>query len=100
MFVIAAVAANPKGLDLAWSFLQEKWSTLVETYNGGFLLNRVVSAVVSGFISSEKEQEAREFFDARPCPAIKRALEQSLEKIQINRAWLERDGDAVVQWLQ
>eukprot|EP01094_Clydonella_sp_ATCC50884_P018431 TRINITY_DN3410_c0_g1_i1.p1 TRINITY_DN3410_c0_g1~~TRINITY_DN3410_c0_g1_i1.p1 ORF type:complete len:545 (+),score=171.06 TRINITY_DN3410_c0_g1_i1:258-1892(+) len=99
VFVIGGVAANPKGRDLAWEFLKEKWTQLVETYNGGFLLSRVVSSCVANFITEEEEVAVRTFFDANPSPAIKRALDQALETVQNNRSWLARDGDALVAFL-
>ena len=42
VFVIGGVTGTADGREMAWRFLQERWSTLHERYSGGFLLARLI----------------------------------------------------------
>jgi len=40
-----------------------------------------------------------EFFRSHPVPAAERTIRQSLERIQSNAVWLQRDSEPIRQWL-
>jgi hypothetical protein len=98
VFVIAGVAANPKGRELAWKFVQEKWTELFTRYDGGFLLSRLVQTTCADFTTEEKAKEVEAFFAAHKAPAAERAVKQSVEKIRSNARWLANDGEAMGKW--
>lgn len=89
--VIASVANNPLGRDLAWSFFKDNWKFLSEKFQGGFLLRRLVKCVTENFSSEEKALETEEFFKTHNVPNTKRSVEQSIETVRLNAAWLKRD---------
>ena len=47
----------------------------------------------SAFTTEEKREDVERFFRDHPAPAAERTIQQSLERIRINIAWLERNRD-------
>ncbi len=93
IFVVAAVAANNRGKDLAWEFLKEQWDEFDRRYGGGgFGLMRLV-AITNGFTTNERRDDVAAFFEAHPTPAAERTIRQALERIALNVAWLDRNRD-------
>jgi len=95
---VTAVAENPAGRDLAWSFVQANWAKFVDMYQGGFLLNRLVKGVASVFATDAKAKEIEAFYAVNPCPSANRALDQALEIIRNNEKWLARDAATIRAW--
>jgi puromycin-sensitive aminopeptidase len=94
--VVAGVAANPKGRDLAWEFVKANWEEFDRRYGGGgFLLMRLIESVTSHFAALSKEEEVAEFFLAHPAPSAARTVQQCLERIRINARWLMRNREAL-----
>ncbi|XP_072032705.1 puromycin-sensitive aminopeptidase-like [Amphiura filiformis] len=100
VFVIGGVTGHKEGKELAWKFVQDKWSSLHERYSGGFLLSRLVQTTTEGFVSEEKALEVEAFFKEHKAPAAERTIKQSLENIRLNKAWLARDAASIHQWLK
>lgn len=85
---VFGLAVSKEGRETAWTWLQDKWEHISNTWSG-FLITRFVSAVVSPFASFEKAKEVEEFFASRTKPAIARTLKQSLERVYINAQWVQ-----------
>ena len=93
IFVVAAVAANHRGRNLAWDFLKEKWDEFDRRYgSGGFGLMRLV-AITNAFTSTAMRDDVAAFFAEHPTPAAERTIRQALERIALNAAWLERNRE-------
>ncbi len=87
--VITAVAANLRGRQLAWQFVQDNWGEFDRRYgDGGFGLMRLVS-ICSNFVDAAKLTEVETFFQEHPAPAAERTIRQALERIRLNAKWLE-----------
>jgi len=98
--VVAGVAMNPHGRELAWEFVQAHWSEFDQRYGGGgFLLTRLIESVTSSFTTLAKEREVAEFFLRHPVPSATRTIQQCLERIRINTRWLFRNRTDVAAWL-
>ena len=98
--VIVGVAINNPGLgrDLAWAFIQEHWDELYRRYApSGFLIRRLVQ-VSEGFTTPARAKEVQAFFRRRSAPEVARAVQQSLEKVRINTAWLTRNAADLRRW--
>ena len=52
-----------------------------------------------GFVGEDKAQDVDQFFKQNPVASAERTLKQSLEAIRMNTKWLERDGQAIKEWL-
>ncbi len=98
IFVVAAVAANHQGTDLAWDFLKEQWDEFDRRYGGGgFGLMRLV-AITNSFTTNEKRDDVSAFFEAHPTPAAERTIRQALERIALNVAWLDRNRQELARY--
>ena len=97
--ILMGVGGNLRGLNLTWEFMKSNWPELERRYaGGGFAIMRLVS-ITGAFASEEAAQDVRSFFEEHPTPAATRAIQQSLERIELNRLWLERNRDELAEWL-
>ncbi|XP_055910052.1 puromycin-sensitive aminopeptidase [Eupeodes corollae] len=99
VFVVVAVAMNPKGRDMTWEYFKENYPKLLEQYQGGFLLVRLIKYLIENFASEEKALEVEEFFRTRDFPGTERTVSQSVETIRLNAAWLKRDLQSLTEYL-
>ncbi len=96
--VISSVASNLKGRDVAWEFVKANWEELDRRYgDGGFALMELVS-VGGRFTTRERLDDVRAFFDANPVPGADRTVRQSLERTELNIAFLDRNRDGLAAW--
>ena len=96
--LVASIAANPKGRDLAWEFVKSNWGEFDRRYGGGgFGLMRLVS-ICSHFSSQEKADEVDSFFSEHPAPAAERTIRQALERVSLNIKWLEINRPLLTDW--
>ncbi len=97
--LVSVVAGNNHGgTELAWEFIKDNWAELDRRYGeGGFAMMRLVS-VAGGFTTPEARQEVEEFFQSHPTPAATRTIQQSLERIDLNVRWLERNREDMAAW--
>lgn len=99
--VLAVVSHNPVGRLLAWRFVRENWSTLLDMFGqGSFSMDVIISEVVSHFSTRFDYSEVKAFFNKVDVGVGAQALNQSLEKIRANIYWRENIESSVVQWLQ
>jgi len=100
--VICAVAGNTStklSSDLAWQFVKESWSTISSRYSSGFLITRLCKTVPEGFATQEDYDDVDKFFKEHPVPAAQRSIQQALESIQVNKAWLHKDEKSLTKYL-
>jgi tricorn protease interacting factor F2/3 len=83
-------AANPYGKNILWPWLKKNWKGIrVKVGAGSPLLNRIVASI-SGVADASMQNEIKAFFKNNPTPGTERTLEQTLERIRINDAFLHR----------
>ncbi|XP_069697519.1 puromycin-sensitive aminopeptidase isoform X2 [Periplaneta americana] len=99
VFVIISVAMTKRGRELAWSFFKENWQELMNRYQGGFLLARLVKYTTENFASEEHATEVEAFFRDHYSPGTERTVQQSCETIRLNAAWLQRDRENIHKYL-
>ncbi|KAG9511390.1 Puromycin-sensitive aminopeptidase, partial [Fragariocoptes setiger] len=99
VFVIISVAMTKHGRDSAWSLLKEKKEEFISRYESGFLIARLVKYLTENFASEEKAAEVSEFFEKNNFPGAERVVQQSLETIRLNAAWLKRDSASIKDFL-
>ena len=98
--LVSVVAGNIHGgTELAWEHVKSNWAEFDRRYGtGGFALMRLVG-ITGGFTTPEARRDVEEFFQANPAPAASRGIKQSLERIELNIRWLERNREDLAQWL-
>lgn len=100
VFAIMSVAVNSKGRLPAWEFFKKNWKILLNRYDGGFLLARLVKYTTENFVTEEKAKEVEEFFKEHPTPGTERTIQQAVESIRMHAAWLARDQAAIESFLK
>lgn len=99
VFAIMSVGLSYKGRLMAWNFFKEKWKTLLDRYEGGFLLARLVKFTTENFVTEEQAKDVESFFEGHPTPGTERTVQQCVESIRLNAAWLTREKDSIRKYL-
>ncbi len=95
---VVMVAGSRHGREIAWDFMKANWDEFDRRYGeGGFALMRLVG-VTSGFITPERREDVERFFTDHPVPGAERSVRQSLERISLNIAWLDKNRDELARW--
>jgi len=55
------------------------------------MVGRLVKNVTENFVTESKAQEVERFFAQNSFPGTERTVQQSVEGIRLNEAWLKRD---------
>lgn len=84
---------------IAWEFVKNNWAFLNSRYSTGFMIMDLVKATTEGFSSKEMYDDVKEFFISNPTPGAIRTIQQSLENILKNEAWLKRDEKILKEFL-
>ncbi|XP_041987811.1 puromycin-sensitive aminopeptidase [Aricia agestis] len=100
VFVIVSVAVSRNGRDLAWEFFKSHWQEFMNRYEGGFLLARLVKSTTENFASEAMAREVEAFFADHVSPGTERSVQQALETVRLNAAWLRRDLAGATAYLQ
>ncbi|CAH1959838.1 unnamed protein product [Acanthoscelides obtectus] len=98
VFVIAAVAISTKGSEMAWQFFKDHWDEISERFSG-YLLNRLIKYLTENFASEAMAKDVEEFFTHHKAPGCERIVQQSVETILLNAAWLKRDSEDIRKYL-
>ncbi|XP_069970729.1 puromycin-sensitive aminopeptidase isoform X1 [Penaeus vannamei] len=99
VFVIISVAMTAPGRSAAWAFFKKHHEDLVDRYEGGYLVTRLIKYITENFATEDMASEVEAFFQERQIPGTERTVQQSLETIRLNAAWLQRDQDAIKKYL-
>lgn len=100
VFVIVSVAINPRGRDMTWNYFKENWKVLLDRYEGGFLLSRLIKYLTENFSTEERALEVELFFKEHEFPGTERTVSQSIETIRLNVQWLKRDLEGISAYLK
>ena len=100
VFVIGGLCGSLAGRRAAWQHLRNNWSVLCNRFSGLFLLGRLIKMVLAGFAREQDAVEAEAFFAVNEAPSAERAISQAVEHIRVNASHLERDREAIVDFLK
>jgi puromycin-sensitive aminopeptidase len=96
--VIGGVAGNRIGRPMAWKFLQDNWDEIDRRYgSGGFGIMSLVG-LTGGFTTLDRAAEVEAFFAEHPAPSAARTVQQSLERIRLSAAWLDKNRAPLAAW--
>src|SRR3989338_9822074 len=96
--MIGVVTANPDGTDIAWGFIKRNWKTFQKRYTGSRELAHLLEPLgISTSLHTGRDIAA--FLKKNPAPGTERTVQQVLERIRSNAAWLKRDRKKMAQFL-
>ncbi|CAG8520004.1 9044_t:CDS:10 [Paraglomus brasilianum] len=92
--------SNRKARRPLWAFIKANWNKFYERYSKSMtLFGNIVRFGTQNFASEADIADIENFFKGKDTKDITRPLQQSIEKIRSNAAWLERDAKDVKDWL-
>ncbi|XP_076261185.1 endoplasmic reticulum aminopeptidase 1-like isoform X2 [Rhynchophorus ferrugineus] len=99
--VLEVVAANPEGKLLAWRHLKAYWPTMHSLFgNSTTMMGSLISAVTAHLSTPYDYYEVTTYFNGMNVGSASRALQQSLEIIQLNINWLNKNKEEIYTWLR
>ena len=54
--------------------------------------------IAQEFTTPEAVKDVERFFRGREAPEVRRTVQQSIEKIRVNAAWLKNNGKDLARW--
>lgn len=98
--ILSGVGVNPFGRNIFMKNLKSNWQTLLSRYgDGGMALSRVVKDI--GYSPEKKHlQDYKKFFMKNDAPGAKRAIEQTIEKMEANILYLQRELPNIKEFLK
>jgi puromycin-sensitive aminopeptidase len=98
--ILSSVGSNPLGRNIWLKCIKQNWETLVSRYGqGGLTLGRAIKAI-GGSAETKHLEELKKFFKTHEAPGAKRSIDQVLERIEGNIAWLKRDGKIIEKFFK
>jgi puromycin-sensitive aminopeptidase len=95
-FVLMRLIGNRAARERAWSFVQKRWARLVRRVPP-MLASRLVEATPA--LGPKHRRGVAAFFRAHPLPTGSRAVEQALERFDLDAAFCKSAAKGLVQWL-
>ena len=93
-FLVNAALANLHHGDKAWAWLTERWGELLEKFPDNSHARMIESVSV---LPSSVAAEVRTFLSEHPVKAGQKTVEQTLERLDVNVAFREREGARLAQ---
>ncbi|MFA7310175.1 MAG: M1 family metallopeptidase [Candidatus Paceibacterota bacterium] len=97
--MISSVIVNPAGNDAAWAFITAHWKALSLRYAASRELSYLL-APMEVSTSTKRAKEIEAFLRKHPAPGTGRTVQQILEHIHSNAAWLSRDKKSLAAFLR
>ncbi len=95
--VLARLLANPAARAAAWAFTKQHWARLRRRMPP-MLATRLVEATPA--LGARARADVARFFRAHPLPAGARALEQALERFELDAAFCRLARRDLARWLE
>ena len=96
---LAIALSSRRSKHLAWKFVKQNWKYLLSKFgDGGHVLSRIASALET-FSTEKVASDISQFFKANPAPGAERSIQQSLEQIRANAAWIKKDREILFKFL-
>ena len=102
--LIASVAYNKVGRDLAWNWLRGNWEEIHEYFKSGSVSSAgtIISSCASAFNKEFELKELQEFYNEKlsELGTGQRTTESALLKTRANIDWMKRHYKEIVDWLK
>ncbi|XP_066237978.1 endoplasmic reticulum aminopeptidase 1 [Saccopteryx leptura] len=100
--ILRAVGRNPVGYQLAWQFLRENWNKIVQKFElGSPSIAFMVMGTTNQFSTRARLEEVKGFFSSlKENGSQLRCVQQTIETIEENIRWMDKNFDKIRVWLQ
>jgi len=102
--VMGGVGRKTIGRTLTWDFVRDNWDSIKSYYSGfaATFIGRTIKYTTSSFTTKFELQQLKEFQESRKSElgSSTRDVEQAVESVENNVAWMERNYDNILNWLK
>ena len=102
--LIAGVAGNKIGRDLAWNWVRGNWPQIYKYYLSGSISSagRLVGFCASAFNKEFELKELKDFYEKKvnELGFGKRSTESAIQTTEANVAWMSKHYARIVEWLE
>ncbi|KAM6148825.1 endoplasmic reticulum aminopeptidase 1 isoform 2-T2 [Erethizon dorsatum] len=100
--ILTLIGRNPVGYPLAWQFLRENWNKLVQKFElGSSAIAQMVMGTTNQFSTRTQLAEVKGFFHSLEENGSQlRCVQQTIETIEENIRWMDKNFDKIRMWLQ
>lgn len=100
--ILRSIGRNPVGYPLAWQFLRENWNKLIEKFDlGSPAIAYMVTGTTDQFSTRARLEEVKGFFSSlKENGSQLRCVQQTIETIEENIRWMDKNFDKIRLWLQ
>ncbi|XP_027257655.1 endoplasmic reticulum aminopeptidase 1 [Cricetulus griseus] len=100
--ILILIGRNPVGYPLAWKFLRENWNKLVQKFElGSTTISYMVLGTTDQFSTRARLEEVKGFFSSlKENGSQLRCVQQTIEAIEENIRWMEKNFEKIRLWLQ
>lgn len=96
---LAGLLRNEFAREQTWQWYQDNWDWLSNAFKDGHIYS-YLAQVLGFFVDEEKVKEIQDFFQNKDTTGLERSLEQSIERIEYQAMWRERDLEDILNYLQ
>ncbi|KDE05956.1 hypothetical protein MVLG_03642 [Microbotryum lychnidis-dioicae p1A1 Lamole] len=96
----AWLSMNPLAKRKLWGLLKSNFDALIKRLDGNFQAPYIFGKAFNTFTTDKDADEVEHFFEGKDTHIFQQALDQGLEAIRANAAWLRRDRKDLRTWLQ
>uniref|UniRef100_A0A665WXQ4 Aminopeptidase n=1 Tax=Echeneis naucrates TaxID=173247 RepID=A0A665WXQ4_ECHNA len=99
--LILMVARNPRGYQLAWTFVKTNWDMLVKRFQlGSFCIRNILIGTTGHFSSPKELTEVQLFFESiKEQSSQLRATQVALDNVRKNVRWFQRNLEPLRDWV-
>ncbi|XP_058512247.1 endoplasmic reticulum aminopeptidase 1 isoform X2 [Ochotona princeps] len=100
--ILSMIGRNQVGYLLAWKFLRENWDKLVQKFElGSQSIAHMVMGTTNQFSTRARLEEVQGFFSSlKENGSQLRCVQQTIETIEENIRWMDKNFDKIRMWLQ
>ncbi|KAG0227531.1 hypothetical protein BGX31_006916 [Mortierella sp. GBA43] len=99
-YVLAGLAANHASRRLTWEWVKANWTTLANRYKSSMsMLGACVKYPLAQSSDTSLIKDVKEFFEDKDTKDFQRALDQAVEGLNVNSAWVQREQLGLSEWL-
>ncbi|XP_040842008.1 endoplasmic reticulum aminopeptidase 1 isoform X2 [Ochotona curzoniae] len=101
-YILSMIGRNQVGYLLAWKFLRENWDKLVQKFElGSPSIAHMVMGTTNQFSTRARLEEVQGFFSSlKENGSQLRCVQQTIETIEENIRWMDKNFDKIRAWLQ
>ena len=91
---------NPASREATWQWLRDHWNWLAEQFGNGHALEKFPMYAAKTMYGQGWLRRYREFFETHDDPTIHRAVHVGIDEITARTSWIERDKDALREFIE